>query len=244
MRFGTFISLVFCFGLTVLFVFCCSRAYGQARWRGVNYSGRVCTSGNCTMCNSIEMQLRSQVIQSAPPAIRQNVILPARKPEAAPLPPAERLAAFELLGLGPDHVFADIGCGDGRVIIEASKRYGCRAVGIEIDKGRAQQAWNNVRAAERAGDLEPGRVKVFHGDAADFDAKRYGVTHAIAYLFPGTLEAIAGTLRQVPHVAVPFHEVPGEKYAAKRDSVYLYKFGEPITWFGGRRFEPIRIAGN
>ncbi len=30
-------------------------------------------------------------------------------------------------------VVYDLGCGDGRFIIEASRRYGCRAVGIEID---------------------------------------------------------------------------------------------------------------
>ncbi|MGC8965069.1 MAG: SAM-dependent methyltransferase [Brevinematia bacterium] len=30
-------------------------------------------------------------------------------------------------------VIYDLGCGDGRFVIEASKKYGCKAVGIEID---------------------------------------------------------------------------------------------------------------
>jgi SAM-dependent methyltransferase len=35
--------------------------------------------------------------------------------------------------VGPDDLLYDLGCGDGRVIVTAARRYGARAVGIEID---------------------------------------------------------------------------------------------------------------
>jgi predicted RNA methylase len=35
--------------------------------------------------------------------------------------------------VGPEDVVYDLGCGDGRMIIAAARRYGARAVGIEID---------------------------------------------------------------------------------------------------------------
>jgi predicted RNA methylase len=35
--------------------------------------------------------------------------------------------------VGPDDLVYDLGCGDGRTIITAARRYGARAVGIEID---------------------------------------------------------------------------------------------------------------
>jgi SAM-dependent methyltransferase len=35
--------------------------------------------------------------------------------------------------VGPDDVVYDLGCGDGRTIVTAARRYGARAVGIEID---------------------------------------------------------------------------------------------------------------
>ncbi len=35
--------------------------------------------------------------------------------------------------VGPDDVLYDLGCGDGRTIVTAARRYGARAVGIELD---------------------------------------------------------------------------------------------------------------
>jgi predicted RNA methylase len=35
--------------------------------------------------------------------------------------------------VGPDDLVYDLGCGDGRTIVTAARRYGARAVGIEID---------------------------------------------------------------------------------------------------------------
>jgi cyclopropane fatty-acyl-phospholipid synthase-like methyltransferase len=35
--------------------------------------------------------------------------------------------------VGPGDVVYDLGCGDGRIIVTAARRYGSRAVGIEID---------------------------------------------------------------------------------------------------------------
>jgi predicted RNA methylase len=35
--------------------------------------------------------------------------------------------------VGPDDLVYDLGCGDGRMIITAARRYGAKAVGVEID---------------------------------------------------------------------------------------------------------------
>lgn len=40
---------------------------------------------------------------------------------------------LELSGTGPTDVVYDLGSGDGRIIIEAAKAYGARAVGVEAD---------------------------------------------------------------------------------------------------------------
>jgi predicted RNA methylase len=40
---------------------------------------------------------------------------------------------LELADVGPEDVVYDLGCGDGRVIITAARRYGATAVGYEID---------------------------------------------------------------------------------------------------------------
>jgi len=45
-------------------------------------------------------------------------------------------------------VVCDLGCGDGRIIITAAKRYGCRAVGYDLDHLRVEEARRN---AEKSG---------------------------------------------------------------------------------------------
>jgi len=39
----------------------------------------------------------------------------------------------------------DLGCGDGRIVVTAARRYGCRAVGFDIDPRRVEDSLQNVR---------------------------------------------------------------------------------------------------
>jgi SAM-dependent methyltransferase len=48
--------------------------------------------------------------------------------------------AFSLLKLTKDDVFADFGCGDGRVLQAAATTVGCKCVGYEINADRAASA--------------------------------------------------------------------------------------------------------
>jgi precorrin-6B methylase 2 len=59
---------------------------------------------------------------------------------------AERM--LELAGVAGDDVVYDLGCGDGRVAILAAKKYGARAVGVEVGPERIAEARAN---AEREG---------------------------------------------------------------------------------------------
>ena len=38
----------------------------------------------------------------------------------------------------------DLGCGDGRIVVTAAKRYGCKAVGYDIDPQRVKESLENV----------------------------------------------------------------------------------------------------
>jgi predicted RNA methylase len=40
---------------------------------------------------------------------------------------------LQMAEVGPDDLVYDLGCGDGRIIVTAVRRYGARAVGIELD---------------------------------------------------------------------------------------------------------------
>ncbi|KAG7397343.1 hypothetical protein PHYBOEH_000855 [Phytophthora boehmeriae] len=72
--------------------------------------------------------------------------------------------ALELVQVQSSDVLYDLGCGDGRLVIEAAKTFGVRAVGVEIDPKRAQEARD---AAVRAG--VDHLVTVHEANALEFD---------------------------------------------------------------------------
>ena len=44
-----------------------------------------------------------------------------------------------------DDVLYDLGCGDGRIVVTAARRYGCRAMGYDLDHLRVREARRNVQ---------------------------------------------------------------------------------------------------
>jgi SAM-dependent methyltransferase len=51
---------------------------------------------------------------------------------------------LELARVKKDDLVYDLGCGDGRIVVTAAKRYGARAVGFDIDPVRVAEAKKNV----------------------------------------------------------------------------------------------------
>jgi SAM-dependent methyltransferase len=49
--------------------------------------------------------------------------------------------------VGPLDVVYDLGCGDGRIVIAAAKKYGARGVGIDLDPARIREARANAKEA-------------------------------------------------------------------------------------------------
>ena len=78
---------------------------------------------------------------------------PAREPDVPYEPSSARAigAMIELGRLGPNDVVYDLGCGDGRVVVEAVKQTGARGVCVDIDPKLVRQAREN---ATRAGVAE------------------------------------------------------------------------------------------
>jgi precorrin-6B methylase 2 len=64
-----------------------------------------------------------------------------------PSSPAIVEAMLKLAKVRPEDVVYDLGCGDGRIVIEAVKRYGARGVGIDIDPQRIKESRENAAAA-------------------------------------------------------------------------------------------------
>jgi SAM-dependent methyltransferase len=74
----------------------------------------------------------------------------ATQPSLAPYVPTPHDVVeqmLELAGVTRTDVVYDLGCGDGRLVIAAAKKYGARGVGIDIDPDRIAESTANAKAA-------------------------------------------------------------------------------------------------
>ena len=55
-----------------------------------------------------------------------------------PMPVVERM--LEMAQVGRDDLLFDLGCGDGRIVIAAAKKFGTRGVGVDIDPQRIKES--------------------------------------------------------------------------------------------------------
>lgn len=54
---------------------------------------------------------------------------------------------LQLAGVGRGDVVYDLGCGDGRLVITAAKKYGARGVGVDFDLNRVKESQVNAKNA-------------------------------------------------------------------------------------------------
>lgn len=81
---------------------------------------------------------------------------------SAPIPAIDQM--LDLAKLKPGETLYDLGCGDGRILVEAAVRYHAKAVGVEISRRVAKEAVENVKSRH----LQD-KVQVIHGDAMQVD---------------------------------------------------------------------------
>jgi outer membrane protein assembly factor BamB/precorrin-6B methylase 2 len=98
---------------------------------------------------------------------------------------------LELAKVGNDDRIYDLGSGDGRIVITAAKRYGCRAVGIEIDRELVDLSRTRVQEAG-AEDL----VTIELGDIFEVDLSSTDVV--VVYLLPKQLSDLRDQFSKLP----------------------------------------------
>lgn len=72
---------------------------------------------------------------------------PAREPDVIYVPTPNEVVdkMFELADIRPGEVVYDLGCGDGRIPVMASKKYGVRSWGFDINPVRVKESLDNVK---------------------------------------------------------------------------------------------------
>lgn len=104
----------------------------------------------------------------------------------APPCQAELDVVQEIINLaGPTRqsVLFDLGCGDGRICLEATKQCGCQSVGIEIERHLIDKFKKHIATLQ----LDD-RVEALHQDLLEADLSR--ATIIVCYLLPEAIEII------------------------------------------------------
>jgi precorrin-6B methylase 2 len=105
-----------------------------------------------------------------------------------PSPQAVIEAALDLLCMRESEVFADLGCGEGNVLVRAAEKLRVFCVGFEIDQRLLPQAKQNIA---RAGVAE--HVDVVYADLFTVDLSRFRAIYV--YPFPAIADRIAHKIR-------------------------------------------------
>jgi len=105
---------------------------------------------------------------------------PKRTPDSVYVPSPDDVVAkmLEVVGVTKDDLVYDPGCGDGRIVVTAAKKYGCRGVGIELSPKLVREARAN---AVRNGVAD--RVQILEEDIYAVDMSK--ATVVTLYLLPG-----------------------------------------------------------
>jgi ribosomal protein L11 methylase PrmA len=139
----------------------------------------------------------------------------------APTPMGMVHKMLKMAHVGPGDVVYDLGCGDGRLIIATARRYGARAVGIEIDPFR--YAWCQVLITLLG---LRSRVCVRYGDF--FKQELSGADVVTCYLLQSTNNKLQAKFKKELHpgtrVVTNFFTFPKLHLAGqdKEDKLYLY----------------------
>jgi SAM-dependent methyltransferase len=132
-----------------------------------------------------------------------------RDPDVVYVPTPQEVvdAMLEMAGVTAADVVYDLGSGDGRIPITAARRFGARAVGIDINPIRVQEARENL-ARFGVG----GKVRFLHQDLFETDLRP--ATVITLYLLPSLNAKL----------------MPGLKRLRPGTRIVSHSFGMPEEW--------------
>jgi ribosomal protein L11 methylase PrmA len=148
-----------------------------------------------------------------------------------PTPMAVVEKMLEMAAVSEHDVVYDLGCGDGRIVVTAAKKYGARGVGIDLDPQRIAESQER---ANREGVAKMVRFRQQDVMKADFSE----ATVVTLYLLPESNEMLRplleAQLKPGARVVCHNYEIPGweEKQAAyetvtaedgTQHTIYLYR---------------------
>ena len=137
---------------------------------------------------------------------------------------------LQVAGVKRDEMVYDLGCGDGRIIITAARKFGARATGVELDPDLFKKTQERIRELK----LED-RAKIIQGNLLDVDLSPanvvtlYLLTDSNTKLRPNLEKYLKPGSRVVSHDFQILGWTPTRVEKVKKDmlthTIYLYEIG-------------------
>ena len=161
---------------------------------------------------------------------------PTRSPDVIYVPTPQKVVdeMLKLAGVTKDDIVYDLGCGDGRIVVEAAKRYGARGVGIDYDMKRIEEAKDRA-AREGVAD----RVEWRHQDILEADFS--DATVVTIYLLPSSNERLRPKLEALkPGTRIVANDYGiGDWEPLEKDRVWVHERGHHVyLWRVGEKAPP------
>jgi SAM-dependent methyltransferase len=138
-------------------------------------------------------------------------------------PPQIVDAMLELANVKNSDVVYDLGCGDGRIVISAAKKYGAHGVGIDINADRIEEARANARAAGVERQVQFETKDLFDSDIHDATVvTMYLLPEVNMRLRPLLLKELKPGTRVISHSFAMGDWAPDKDILVDGDHVYLW----------------------
>jgi len=141
---------------------------------------------------------------------------------------------LDMANLKPGEMLYDLGCGDGRILVAAARRYQIKAVGIEISRHQAEKAAENVRKYKLQN-----QVTIVHGNFMHTDLSSANVV--TLYLATAANDTLRPNLERYlrPNTRVVSYDYPipgwkpidtfeSEGHHSDTHVIYLYQVPDSI----------------
>lgn len=150
---------------------------------------------------------------------------PLRNPDViyVPTPPEVVDAMLVLAGVSATDVVYDLGSGDGRIPIAAAEKYGARAVGIDINPQRIQEANDNLAKTKLGNRVRFLNQDLFETDISEATVVTLYLLESLNIKLMPKLKAMRKGTRIVSHsFSMGGEWVPEKTESVGGRSIYLW----------------------
>ena len=159
--------------------------------------------------------------------LSQAATAPARRsPDVIFVPTPNEVVEkmLEMAKVSAKDVVYDLGCGDGRIVITAAQKFGCRSVGIDIDPKRIEEATANAKAAKVTDKVKFIEADLFESNISEATVVTlYLLTRLNEKLKPKLLKDLKPGTRVVSHAFDMGDWKPEATASVNATTVYLWR---------------------